>query len=128
MLLFTAAAEKYNLPPGMLEAVCYVESTYKTDAIHHDDGHGNSLGVCQIKLATARLVGFKGTEEELMRPALNIEYSAKYLKHQLNRYANDLHRALVAYNRGSAGYLTVSNYSRKVINRMHANDIACGGH
>ncbi len=127
MFLFIGAGQKYNLPPGALEAVCYVESRHNVNAIHHHDGKGTSLGICQIKLNSARLVGFKGSEKELMKPAVNIEMSARYLKHQLIRYNGELSKALIAYNRGSAGYLTSTNYSRRVILRMHVNDVACRG-
>lgn len=114
-LLFAAATNTFDLPPGLLQAVCFVESGYNTSAIHHNDGDGDSLGICQIKAKTATWLGYKGTQEELMGAYVNIYYAAKYLKYNINRYHGDIARALVAYNKGNARGLTSSNYSNKVL-------------
>lgn len=115
--MFVIIAHSQGLPKGLLESVCWVESKYNVEAIHKDDGKGNSVGICQVKLATAQWLGFKGTEKELMEPATNAYYSAKYLKHQLLVYNNDIPRAITAYNRGNAKGLTHSAYSDKVIKK-----------
>lgn len=100
-LLFLAASNTYSIPANLLSAVCFVETGHKTNVIHHHDGSGDSLGVCQVKLATARLMGFKGSYNELMKPEINIDYSAKYLSYQLQRYNWDFGKAIAAYNSGS---------------------------
>jgi soluble lytic murein transglycosylase-like protein len=112
-LYFLLSTAQYGLPSGLLESLCYVESTHKIDVIHRNDGNGNSVGICQIKLKTAKHLGFKGTEAELMDPEINITYAAKYLKHQINRYRS-IKRGVIAYNRGNAKGLTVTNYQVKV--------------
>ncbi len=99
-LLFASTSLALSLPPGLLSAVCYVESKHRVGAIHHDDGNGDSLGVCQIKLNTARLLGFKGTQDELMDPKTNIKYAGLYLQRQLNRYEANSPKAVSAYNAG----------------------------
>lgn len=99
--LFLSVSHNYNLPPQLLSALCYVESTHKINAYHMDDGNSPSLGICQVKLGTARLLGFRGTEEQLMDPEVNIEYAGKYLSKQLRRYAQDVHKAVSAYNSGT---------------------------
>ncbi len=99
-ILFTAATVAFSLPSGLLEAICYVESNYEIKAVHRDDGDGNSLGVCQIKLHTARMMGFTGNEAQLMKPSINIHYSAKYLAYQFHRYDSSI-EAVGAYNTGS---------------------------
>ncbi len=66
-----------------------------------DDGGSPSLGICQIKLETARLMGFKGDQKQLMDPQVNITYSALYLHKQLLRYHQDVHKAVSAYNAGT---------------------------
>lgn len=100
-LIFVATSNTFNLPPGLLKSVCYVESTHNVKALHHNDGGATSLGICQIKLSTAKLLKFKGTEEELMKPQNNIHYAGKYLAHQLKRYDKDIVMAVSAYNAGS---------------------------
>ena len=99
--LFMAASVTHHLPKGLLSAVCYVESRHNPAAIHHDDGSQNSLGVCQIQPRTARFMGFRGTDKDLMAPSTNVEYSARYLKYQLTRYDGDVFKAVSAYNAGS---------------------------
>lgn len=115
-LLFMTTSAQFNLPPNLLSSLCYVESTHNIKAIHKDDGSGNSVGVCQIKLKTAKWLGFKGTEKQLMEPATNIHYAAKYISYQHGRYKS-VTKAIIAYNMGNAKNLTKTKYSDKVINQ-----------
>lgn len=114
-LYFLLTTQQYNLPPDLLSAICYTESTYNTRAIHLDDGPGGpSLGVCQIKHSTAKWLGFKGTPTQLMNPKTNILYAGKYLKYQLLKYKNPV-KAVIAYNYGHAPKnLTYTQYQIKV--------------
>ena len=115
-LLFLHASQTFNLPPKLLDSVCFIETKHDVFAVHQDDGGSKSLGVCQVKYKTARWLGFQGTEGELMEPGLNIYYAAKYLSYQQRRYKN-IQRAVVAYNRGNAKNLQTTAYSVKVINQ-----------
>lgn len=112
--LFIAATTQFGLPPGLLPALCYVESKHDITAYHKDDGKGNSVGICQIKLSSARDMGFKGTEKQLMIPQTNIYYAAKYMQHQLNRYNYNVVKAIISYNIGSAKNLHRTKYSDRV--------------
>jgi soluble lytic murein transglycosylase-like protein len=111
--IFVSMSSQYNLPPGLLYSLCYVESKHNVHAVHHDDGATDSLGACQIKLNTARWLGFKGTQQELMEPFTNVRYAAKYLAYQIHRY-RDIRKAVIAYNLGHAGILTTTKYQSKV--------------
>lgn len=118
MLLFVTYSDTYNLPNGLLAAQCYVESHHSIYAVNPDDGHSPSLGICQIKLATARLMGYKGGATQLMEPKYNIKFAAKYLKHQIDRY-DDIRQGVGAYNSGSfklskKGLPINQDYIRKV--------------
>jgi hypothetical protein len=99
-VLFLAVTNTYSLPIGLLSALCFVESSHRVEVIHKDDGGAHSIGVCQIKVETARMVGFTGTEQELLNPKTNITYAAKYLKRQIDRYDGDLRKGVAAYNSG----------------------------
>jgi len=112
--LFLIVSAQFNLPPGLLSSLCYVESKHKITAYHKDDGKGNSVGICQIKIQTAKNLGFKGTEKELMKPENNIYYAGAYLQHQRTRYNGDINKAVIAYNIGSAKELTTTKYQAKV--------------
>jgi soluble lytic murein transglycosylase-like protein len=116
--LFVAATIQFNLPSGLLSSLCFVESRHNVAAIHHDDGNTDSIGICQVKLATARDFGFEGTAEELLSPKANIDFAAKYLAHQLKRYNGQVVPAVIAYNQGSARGLTRTRYSDKVMSKL----------
>ena len=120
-LIFSSISQFYNISPGLLSALCYVESNHAVHAIHLNDGGSNSVGVCQIKLRTAQAVGFRGTERELSDPTTNVYWAARYLHWQLNRYDGDILKAVSAYNAGShrlnSQGLTINRkYVRKVFN------------
>lgn len=118
--LFISTTTQLNLPPNLLEAICYVESKYDVRTIHYNDGDGNSIGLCQVKLKTAQWLGFKGTEQQLMDPQTNIYYAGKYLQHQIKRY-HSVNRAVIAYNYGHAGDLTSTKYQVTVFKYWRQN-------
>lgn len=118
--LFVAATIQFNLPPGLLSSLCFVESKHDVSAIHHDDGSTDSIGVCQVKLKTSQWLGFTGSEKQLLDPKTNIFYAAKYLSKNIKRYDGQIERAVVAYNRGNAKGLLRTNYSDKVINQWRS--------
>lgn len=111
--IFIATTLHLGLPPGLLSSLCFVETNHDIAAIHVDDGQGDSLGICQIKLRTAQWLGYKGTDEQLMNPQVNIYWSGVYLKYQIRRYGS-IERAVIAYNIGNARNLTTTNYQVKV--------------
>jgi soluble lytic murein transglycosylase-like protein len=100
---FKFAAMKANVDTQLLRAICFVESGFKARAVHHNDGtDGNtSYGICQLKLRTAKDMGFTGKVAQLRQASTNIQYAAEYLAFQLERYDNNVAKALIAYNRGS---------------------------
>lgn len=112
--LFILVSMQMNLPPDLLSSLCYVESKHDIAAVHVDDGATNSLGICQIKLETARELGFKGSEKQLMDPKTNIYYAGAYLAYQMNRYQGDMTKAVISYNLGHAKHLTNTSYQVKV--------------
>lgn len=116
-LIFSITTRTFGLPIGLIDSICYVESHYNVNAIHHDDGKSDSLGVCQIKFSTAKGLGFKGTPKTLMLPYVNIYFASMFLRQQLDRYRFDVQRAIVAYNRGNATNIYSTKYSNKVINQ-----------
>lgn len=85
MSALVVAALLAGVNPDLLSAVCYVESRHDTAAYVHNDGGSPSYGMCQIKLNTARYMGYKGTAAGLMNPDTNALYAAKYLAYQIGR-------------------------------------------
>lgn len=109
------AAKYEGVPPLLLLAVCYTESTFFKYAPKMD-GNSMSHGICQVKLETAHFMdkvdpgNDKATFKSLQIPYVNALYAAKYLKYQMSRYPISLDLAIDAYNKGTA----VSKSSRYV--------------
>ncbi|MFZ2102873.1 MAG: transglycosylase SLT domain-containing protein [Oricola sp.] len=68
-------AGEYGVPVELAHAVIFTESRYRADA----RGSAGEIGLMQLKLATARGVGYRGSAKGLYDPATNIEYGMKYL-------------------------------------------------
>lgn len=116
-VLFLSTAAAHGLPPGLLESVCYVESHHKITAIRrHDGSPRTSFGLCQIQLRTARTLGYKGSASGLMDPSANVEYAARYLSYQIQRYRGDYSKAVTAYNAGTTKSHGGSKYLARVFN------------
>lgn len=127
-IIFAAVSQTHGLPADLLPAVCWQESRHDAKALNPKDGRKGdpkqtpSYGVCQVKLATARQMGFKGKAKELMKPEINIEYAGKYLAWQIDRYTDkktkekNYAQAVTAYNQGSTKGSGGSTYLALVFN------------
>lgn len=114
--IFDLSARLSRIPTTLLRAVCWVESNHRTVKTKSDGVDGrNSYGICQLKLQTARDMGFTGTAKELMQPHWNIYYAAQYLGYQLRRYHGNVKKAVKAYNRGHCSGSVNCQYVRKVM-------------
>lgn len=79
--MVTKYAKEYGVPTRLAHAVVQVESRYNPRA----RGAAGEVGLMQIKPATARMMGFRGSSKNLYHPETNIKYGMKYLAkaHQL---------------------------------------------
>lgn len=62
----------------------------------------NAIGYTQLRLATARFYDSTLTEERLHDRVTNLRIGFRFLKDLMRQFDQDLHLALVAYNRGPA--------------------------
>ena len=93
---FRSAAQKYDLPLTLLLAVARGESNFNSRAKSDRNCHG----LMQIQWpGTARHLGIYRLQA-LYDPCTNIRAGAAYLRELLNRYDDNLHLALAAYNYG----------------------------
>lgn len=93
---FEQAATRSQLPVALLLAVARGESDFDVRARSHANAHG----LMQILWpTTARHLGFARLSE-LYEPCRNVEAGARYLRELLDRYDDNLHLALAAYNYG----------------------------
>ena len=68
-------ASTYGVPVALAHAVVRVESNFRP----HVTGSAGEIGLMQIKLSTARGLGYTGTAKALYNPETNIRYGMKYL-------------------------------------------------
>ena len=117
----TAAA--YQLPWQLILAIAWQESLLDPNAEGDD---GTSIGVMQMSLPTAEwLVGQPVSVEQLKNPVLNIDLGTRYVRHQMDRYDDDIYKAVAAYNAGTYrektdGVAFNDLYARRVMNVYNA--------
>ena len=96
--LVSAAATANELPAALLHAVIQAESRYDSGATS-PKGAG---GLMQLMPDTAREMGVK----DVYDPKANIQGGAKYLKHLMTLFDNDIALAVAAYNAGPQAVLS----------------------
>src|SRR3954449_13569121 len=89
--LVAAHAKANNLPEALVHRVIVRESGYRPGLV----SRGN-IGLMQIKLGTARGLGYTGTAEGLRDPDTNLTWAVKYLAGAY-RAANGDHRRAMHY-------------------------------
>lgn len=112
------AALVNNVSSQLLSAVCYVETTHR-NVNNWQDGDSPSYGPCQIKLDTAKMLGFKGPIFKLFEPAVSIHYAAKYLAKQLDNNEQNWVLAVAAYNAGTVKY----NRRGELVNKDYVSKV-----
>lgn len=98
-MIILAAAKVAKVSGALLLAICTHESGLNNVFVPHDGG-SPSIGICQIKQATAEMVGLNYTQTDLMDPTKNARAAARYLKFQQERYDGDLVKMVASYNAG----------------------------
>ena len=103
--LVATHAKANGVPEALVHRVIVRESKYNAALV----GRGGTIGLMQIKLATARGLGYTGTAEGLRDPATNLTYAVKYLAGAF-RAANGDHNRAVSYYAG--GYYFAAKRQR----------------
>jgi soluble lytic murein transglycosylase-like protein len=103
--LVASHAQANGVPEALVHRVIVRESRYQPHLI----GRGGTIGLMQIKLATARGLGYTGTAEGLRDPDTNLTYAVKYLAGAY-RAANGDHNRAVAYY--ASGYYYAAKRQR----------------
>jgi soluble lytic murein transglycosylase-like protein len=94
--LVASHAMANNVPEALVHRVIVRESKYHPALV----GRGGTIGLMQIKLATARGLGYTGTAEGLRDPETNLTYGVKYLAGAYRAAHNDHNRAVHYYASG----------------------------
>ena len=94
--LVATHARANAVPEALVHRVIVRESRYQPALI----GRGGTIGLMQIKLATARGLGYTGNAEGLRDPNTNLTYGVKYLAGAYRVANGDHDRAVHFYASG----------------------------
>ena len=103
-LVATYAAAN-GLPEVLVHRVIVRESRYQPHLV----GRGGTIGLMQIKLATARSLGYSGDAAGLRDPDTNLTYGVKYLAGAFRAANGDHDRAVHYY---ASGYYAAAKRAR----------------
>jgi hypothetical protein len=103
--LVTKHAKANLVPEALVHRVIKRESGYRAEL----QGRGGTIGLMQIKLATARGLGYTGNAEGLRDPDTNLTYAVKYLAGAYRAANGDHDRAVHYY---ASGYYEVAKQQR----------------
>jgi hypothetical protein len=94
------------VPEALVHRLIVRESKYNPELI----GHGGTIGLMQIKLATAKGVGYTGDAEGLRDPETNLTWGIKYLAGAYRAAGGDYDRAIRYF---AGGYYYVAKQQRQ---------------
>src|SRR6476660_10626988 len=103
--LVATHAQANGVPEVLVHRVIVRESRYQPQLV----GRGGTIGLMQIKLATARGLGYSGDAAGLRDPNTNLTYAVKYLAGAY-RAATGAHRRAMAYY--ASGYSPAAKRQR----------------
>ena len=103
--LVAVHARANNVPEILVHRVIVRESKYHPDLV----GRGGTIGLMQIKLATARGLGYTGDASGLRDPDTNLTYGVKYLAGAYRAAEGD-HARTIRYF--ASGYYYVAKRQR----------------
>jgi soluble lytic murein transglycosylase-like protein len=96
-----------GIPVALAHAVIRIESNYRPNA----RGRAGEIGLMQIKLKTARGMGYTGSAEGLYNVETNVKWGMKYLGRAHDLGGGDTCATILRYNAG---------HSAKRMNRVSA--------
>jgi len=116
--LIATHAQANGVPEVLVHRVIVRESRYHPALV----GRGGTIGLMQIKLATARGLGYTGDAAGLRDPNTNLTYAVKYLAGAY-RAANGDHRRAMAYYAGGYYYAAKRQRLQRIV---HVETVLAG--
>lgn len=97
--LIASHAASNGIPAELVHRVIMRESRYRAAAV----GRGGASGLMQVKLSTARAMGYSGSAAGLLDPATNLTYGVRYLAGAYRAARGHHGRTIVYYASGYRG-------------------------
>jgi soluble lytic murein transglycosylase-like protein len=94
-LMIALLASANGVPPSLVHRVIMRESGYNAHAVN-----SGNYGLMQIRLGTARALGYSGPAEGLLDPQTNITYAVRYLAGAYRAAGGNEDRAIALYASG----------------------------
>ncbi|MCB1414405.1 MAG: lytic transglycosylase domain-containing protein [Xanthobacteraceae bacterium] len=104
--MVAAHAHANGIPVELVHRVIVRESRYQPHLV----GRGGTIGLMQIKLATARGLGYTGTAAGLRDPETNLTYAVRYLAGAYRAANGNADRAVRYY---ASGYYYAAKRQRQ---------------
>lgn len=101
-------ARAEGVPVALAHAIIKVESNYRVNA----RGSVGEIGLMQIRLQTARLMGYRGSAKNLYNPSENLKWGMKYLGKARKLAKGNMCGTILRYNAG---------HGAKRMNKVSAN-------
>lgn len=109
--LIAEHARANGIPVDLAHAVVRHESGYNARAT----GRAGEVGLMQIKLATARGIGYRGSRQALYDPGTNIRWGMKYLGEARRLAGGSECGTLSRYNGGLGRKGMIHGYCNRVL-------------
>ncbi len=109
------AASRYSVDAGLVRAVAWQESRFRSDAVSPK----GAIGIMQLMPATAAQMGVNPHD-----PQQNIQGGVAYLRALLTQFNGDVRLALAAYNAGPAVVLQYGGIPPYRETQNYVNSIA----
>ena len=110
----TAPALSSDVPNALVRAIIHVESRGNPNVT----GRAGEIGLMQIKLKTARGLGYRGTRRALYHPATNIIWGTRYLAIAWRKARGNVCVAATLYNAGLGAAHHCAPYGKRVVEAM----------
>ena len=93
--MVSAQASANGVPDSLVHRVIMRESRYNAHAVS-----GGNYGIMQIRLGTARAMGYRGSAAGLLDPETNMTYAVRYLAGAYHAAGGNESRAVALYSSG----------------------------
>lgn len=108
--MIKSMAPRYGVPTWFALRIAYIESGYNPRA----RGAAGEYGVFQLKCATARGIGFRGSCGSLLNASTNVQYGLKHLSLAVRSSRGNLRLAASKHNGGLGRKSLVRGYVSRV--------------